>query len=87
MYYFVYMNEILLTEIQRINEREDKRELTEQMNKIQVRIKEWSTYWSVKIFDTNTEYPRVRTESSQSHLNKIMKEEGLNQFRFNVIFQ
>jgi len=87
MYYFVYMNEILLTEIQRINEREDKRELTEQMNKIQVRIKQWSTHTSVKIFDTGTDYPRVRTASSYTHLNKIMKDEGLNQFRFNVIFQ
>ena len=81
------MNEILLTEIQRINEREDKRELTEQMNKIQVRIKQWSTHTSVKIFDTGTDHPRVRTASSYTHLNKIMKDEGLNQFRFNVIFQ
>jgi hypothetical protein len=57
------------------------------MNKIQVRIKEWSTHTSVKIFDTGTDRPRVRTASSQTHLNKIMKDEGLNQFRFNVVFQ
>ena len=57
------------------------------MTKIQVRIKEWSTHTSVKIFDTDTDRPRVRTASSQTHLNKIMKDEGLNQFRFNVIFQ
>jgi len=62
------------------------------MDKIQVRIKEWSTHTSVKIFDqgvdsNGNDRPRVRTASSQSHLNKIMKEEGLNQFRFNVIFQ
>ena len=62
------------------------------MNKIQVRIKEWSTYTSVKIFDqgidsNGNDRPRVRTASSQSHLNKIMKDEGLNQFRFNVVFQ
>jgi hypothetical protein len=61
-------------------------------NKIQVRIKEWSTHWSVKIFDqgidsNGNDRPRVRTASSQSHLNKIMKDEGLNQFRFNVVFQ
>jgi hypothetical protein len=59
---------------------------------IQVRIKEWSTHWAVKIFDQGVdaegnERPRVRTASSQSHLNRIMREEGLNQFRFNVIFQ
>jgi hypothetical protein len=61
-------------------------------NKIQVRIKEWSTHWSVKIFDQGTDSqgndrPRVRTASSQSHLNKIMRDEGFNQFRFNVVFQ
>ena len=61
-------------------------------NKIQVRIKEWSTHWSVKIFDqgidsNGNDRPRVRTASSQSHLNKIIKDEGLNQFRFNVVFQ
>ena len=60
--------------------------------KIQVRIKEWSTHWSVKIFDqgldsNGNDRPRVRTASSQSHLNKIMRDEGLNQFRFNVVFQ
>ena len=57
------------------------------MNKTQVIIKKWSTHTSVKIFDTGTDFPRVRTASSQSHLDKIMKDEGLNQFRFNVIFQ
>ena len=57
------------------------------MNKTQVIIKKWSTHTSVKIFDTGTDSPRVRTASSQSHLDKIMKDEGLNQFRFNVIFQ
>lgn len=62
------------------------------MNKIQVRIQEWSTHWSVKIFDqgidsNGNERPRVRTASSQSHLDKIMRDEGLNQFRFNVVFQ
>jgi hypothetical protein len=61
-------------------------------NKIQVRIQEWSTHWSVKIFDqgidsNGNDRPRVRTASSQSHLDKIMKDEGLNQFRFNVVFQ
>ena len=60
--------------------------------KIQVRIKEWSTHWSVKIFDqgldsNGNDRPRVRTASSQSHLNKIMRDEGLNQFRFNIVFQ
>jgi hypothetical protein len=59
---------------------------------IQVRIKEWSTHWSVKIFDQGidsdgNDRPRVRTASSQSHLNKIMRDEGFNQFRFNVVFQ
>ena len=54
---------------------------------IQVRIKKWSTHWSVKIFDTGTDYPRVRTASSPSHLNKIMEDEGLNRFHFNVVFQ
>ena len=65
------------------------------MNKIQVRIKEWSTHTSVKIFDQGIDSngnnrPRVRTASSQSHLNKIMRDEGLttlHSFRFNVIFQ
>ena len=61
-------------------------------NKIQVRIKEWSSHWSVKIFDqgidsNGNDRPRIRIASSQSYLNRIMKEEGLNQFRFNVIFQ
>lgn len=61
-------------------------------NVIQVRIQEWSTHWSVKIFDqgidsNGNERPRVRTASSQSHLNKIMRDEGFNQFRFNVVFQ
>jgi hypothetical protein len=59
-------------------------------NKIEVRIQEWSTHWSVKIFDQGidsdgNDRPRVRTASSQSHLNKIMRDEGLNQFRFNVV--
>ena len=62
------------------------------MNKIQVRIKKWSTYWSVKIFDQGidsegNDRPRVRTASSQAYLNEIMRDEGLNQFRFNVVFQ
>ena len=62
------------------------------MNKIQVRIQEWSTHWSVKIFDQGidskgNDRPRVRTASSQSHLDKIMRDEGFNQFRFNVVFQ
>ncbi len=60
--------------------------------RIEVRIKEWSTHWAVKIFDQGTDSqgndrPRVRTASSQSHLNKIMRDEGFNQFRFNVVFQ
>ena len=67
------------------------------MNKIQVRIKKWSTHFSVKIFDqendsTGNNRPRVRTSSSQSYLDTIMKEEGFfdcneGQFRFNVVFQ
>jgi len=57
------------------------------MNKIQVTIKKWSTHWSVKIFDTGTDYPRVRTASSQAYLNEIMRDEGLNQSHFNVVFQ
>jgi hypothetical protein len=61
-------------------------------NKIQVRIQEWSTHWAVKIFDqgidsNGNDRPRIRIASSQSYLNRIMKEEGFNQFRFNVIFQ
>ena len=55
------------------------------MNKIKVRIKKWSTYWSVKIFDTGTEYPRVRTASSLAYLNRIIKDEDLNSSRFNVV--
>ena len=59
---------------------------------IQVRIKKWSTFWAVKIFDLGidsdgNERPRVRTASSQSHLNRIMRDEGLNQSHFNVVFQ
>jgi len=57
------------------------------MIKIQVRIKEWSTHTSVKIFDTGTEFPRVRTASSQSHLNNIIKDENLESAMFNVVFQ
>ena len=57
------------------------------MNKIEVRIKKWSTYWSVKIFDTVTEYPRVRTASSLAYLNAIIKDEKLNSPRFNVVDQ
>ena len=57
------------------------------MNKIEVRIKKWSTYWSVKIFDTGTEYPRVRTASSLSHPRTIKREENLNSPRFNVVTQ
>ena len=62
------------------------------MNIIQVRITEWSTHTSIRIFDqgidsNGNDRPRVRTASSQTHLNKIMKDEGLNQFRFNVVFQ
>ena len=61
-------------------------------NKIEVRIQEWSTHWSVNFFDqgidsNGNDRPRVRTASSQSHLDKIMRDEGLNQFRFNVVFQ
>ena len=55
------------------------------MNKIEVRIKKWSTFWSVKIFDTGTEYPRVRTASSLAYLNAIIKNEDLNSSRFNVV--
>jgi len=55
------------------------------MNKIEVRIKKWSTYWSVKIFDTGTEYPRVRTASSLAYLNAIIRDEDLNSSRFNVV--
>lgn len=62
------------------------------MNKIEVRIKKWSTHWSVKIFDQGidsegNDRPRVRTASSEAYLNQIMKDEGLNQFKFNVVFQ
>jgi len=57
------------------------------MNKIEVRIKKWSTYWSVKIFDTGTEYPRVRTASSLAYLRTIKREENLNSPRFNVVTQ
>jgi len=56
-------------------------------DKIQVRIKKWSTHWSVKIFDTGTDYPRVRTASSLSHLRTIKREENLNSPRFNVVTQ
>ncbi len=56
-------------------------------DKIQVRIKKWSTHWSVKIFDTGTDYPRVRTASSLSHLATIEREENLNSPRFNVVTQ
>jgi hypothetical protein len=56
-------------------------------DKIQVRIKKWSTHWSVKIFDTGTDYPRVRTASSLSHLTTIKREENLNSPRFNVVTQ
>lgn len=55
------------------------------MNKIEVRIKKWSTFWSVKIFDTGSEYPRVRTASSLAYLNTIIKDEDLNSSRFNVV--
>ena len=56
-------------------------------NKVtQVRIQEWSTHWSVKIFDQG-EYPRVRTASSISHLKTIKKEENLNSSRYRVIIQ
>jgi len=55
------------------------------MNKIEVRIKKWSTHWSVKIFDTGTEYPRVRTASSLAYLNAIIRDEDLNSSRFNVV--
>ena len=54
---------------------------------MEVRIKKWSTYWSVKIFDTGNEYPRVRTASSLAYLNAIIKDEGLNSPRFNVVNQ
>ena len=59
---------------------------------IQVRIKKWSTHWAVKIFDQGVdaegnERPRVRTASSESHLNRIMRDEGLNQFRVPDGFQ
>jgi len=57
------------------------------MNKIEVRIKKWSTHWSVKIFDTGTEYPRVRTASSLAYLRTIKREENLNSPRFNVVTQ
>lgn len=56
-------------------------------DKIQVRIKKWSTHWSVKIFDTGTDYPRVRTASSSAYLDAIIKDEDLNSSRFNVITQ
>ena len=56
-------------------------------DKIQVRIKKLSTHWSVKIFDTGTDYPRVRTASSLSHLRTIEREEDLNSPRFNVVTQ
>ena len=56
-------------------------------DKIQVRIKKWSTHWSVKIFDTGTEYPRVRTASRLSYLRTIEREENLNSPRFNVVTQ
>ena len=55
------------------------------MNKIKVRIKKWSTFWSVKIFDTGSEYPRVRTASSLAYLNAIIRHEDLNSSRFNVV--
>ena len=56
-------------------------------DKIQVRIKKWSTHWSVKIFDTGTDYPRVRTASSSAYLDAIIKDEELDSPRFNVITQ
>ena len=57
------------------------------MEKIEVRIKEWSTHWSVKIFDTGTEYPRVRVASSLAHLRTIKREENFNSPRFRVVTQ
>ena len=57
------------------------------MNKIEVRIKKWSTFWSVKILDTGSEYPRVRTASSLAYLNRIIKDEDLDSPRFNVVNQ
>jgi len=55
------------------------------MNKIEVRIKKWSTFWSVKIFDAGSECPRVRTASSLAYLNAIIRDEDLNSSRFNVV--
>ena len=55
--------------------------------KIQVRIQEWSTHWAVKIFDTGTDYPRVRTAGSLAHLRTIKREENLNSPRFQVVTQ
>ncbi len=48
-------------------------------HRITVIVKKWSTHWSVKIFEKGIkELPRVRTSSSLSHLNTIMKEENLH---------
>jgi hypothetical protein len=48
------------------------------MNKTKrIKVKEWSTHTNVYIYDlVNGGLPRLRNSSSQSHLNKILKEEN-----------
>jgi len=48
----------------------------------QIRIKKWSTHWSIRIWDTGTEeFPRVRSAkinadgTSSPYLAKILEEE------------
>ena len=46
---------------------------------IRIEVRQWSKHVNVAIFDlVRGGFPRVRSSSSQSHLNRILREENAN---------
>jgi hypothetical protein len=57
------------------------------MNKtIRIEVRQWSRHINVAIFDlVRGGLPRVRSSSSQSHLNRILREENANALNVELI--
>ena len=53
---------------------------------IRIEVRQWSKHVNVAIFDlVRGGFPRVRSSSSQSHLNRILREENANALNVELI--
>ena len=51
-----------------------------------IEVRQWSRHVNVAIFDlVRGGFPRVRSSSSQSHLNRILREENANALNVELI--